>query len=198
MTICPPAPSPTYIAPPLFDGQYNMTIPGRGLGTLLIQFLSQCVPYDVSASLLYFEVAGLLRIALGPAPTEAEFTASIAGSTLTVTGVDYGALAIGQVVEGVAPGTTITALGTGTGGVGTYTVSFAQALAPTPLQSHDPSIRTLSFDDAQIAVLPQFNPFVGTSVTYAIRDETGVVPQGTSLGLITVQGFTAQPPPGPA
>jgi hypothetical protein len=44
---------------------------------------------------------------------------------LTVSSVDSGVYAVGQILSGssVTPGTIITALGTGTGGVGTYTVS---------------------------------------------------------------------------
>lgn len=56
-------------------------------------------------------------------------TGSISGTTLTVTGVTSGTVAVGQTISdaaGVIPaGTTITALGTGTGGIGTYVVSNA-------------------------------------------------------------------------
>lgn len=62
-------------------------------------------------------------------PQAAVFTGSISGTTLTVSSVTSGALAVGQYVQGAAPGTTITALGTGTGGVGTYTVSVSQSVA---------------------------------------------------------------------
>ncbi|TIR74911.1 MAG: hypothetical protein E5X18_10355, partial [Mesorhizobium sp.] len=57
----------------------------------------------------------------------ASFTGQIAGTTLTVSAVASGALAVGKVISDttgeLTVGTTITALGTGTGGVGTYTVS---------------------------------------------------------------------------
>ena len=60
-----------------------------------------------------------------------EFTASITGTTLTVTAIESGYLAIGNQVigTGVAAGTAITALGTGSGGVGTYIVSHTQTVA---------------------------------------------------------------------
>jgi hypothetical protein len=63
----------------------------------------------------------------------AQFTASIASSTMTVTSVASGTLAVGMMIsgKGVTPGTTITALGTGTGGAGTYTVSASQSVAST-------------------------------------------------------------------
>jgi len=49
----------------------------------------------------------------------------VSGNTLTITSVIYGSLAVGDTVTltPLPSGTTITALGTGTGGVGTYTLS---------------------------------------------------------------------------
>ncbi|MGN8062814.1 hypothetical protein ACTJK4_14240 [Ralstonia sp. 22111] len=66
-------------------------------------------------------------------PQAAVFTGSISGTTLTVTSVTSGTLAVGQYVQGAAGGTWITALGTGTGGTGTYTVGLSQTLASTTL-----------------------------------------------------------------
>lgn len=62
-------------------------------------------------------------------------TGSISGTTLTVTAITSGALAVGQVLTGtgVTGGTTITALGTGVGGTGTYTVSASQTVASTAI-----------------------------------------------------------------
>lgn len=64
------------------------------------------------------------------APGSAYFTGSIAGTTLTVTVASSGTIAIGQTVNGagVLPGTKITALGTGGGGTGTYTVGRSQTV----------------------------------------------------------------------
>ena len=66
--------------------------------------------------------------------TSAVVTGSITGTTLTVTGVTSGSLAVGQNIAGtgVSAGTQITALGTGTGGIGTYTVNPSQ---PAPVAS---------------------------------------------------------------
>lgn len=51
---------------------------------------------------------------------------TISGHTLTVTSISHGHLSVGQKLSGTGlpSGTTISAYGTGTGGVGTYTVSF--------------------------------------------------------------------------
>jgi hypothetical protein len=64
-------------------------------------------------------------------PASAIFTASISGTTMTVTQLFSGTIAVGQQVFGVGveQETVITALGTGTGGTGTYTVSNSQTAA---------------------------------------------------------------------
>lgn len=64
----------------------------------------------------------------------------LAGTTLTVTAVTNGVLAVGQTISGtgITAGTTITALGTGTGGTGTYTVSASQLVASTTITSTSP------------------------------------------------------------
>jgi len=70
-------------------------------------------------------------------PSNAIFTGSISGTTLTVTAVSSGTIGINQSLSGVGvtSETIITALGTGTGGVGTYTVNLSQTLASNPLNS---------------------------------------------------------------
>lgn len=62
--------------------------------------------------------------------SEASFTGSISGTTLTATQVS-GVLAVGMSLSGtgVAAGTVITAFGTGTGGAGTYTVNNSQTVS---------------------------------------------------------------------
>jgi hypothetical protein len=66
-------------------------------------------------------------------------TASITGTIMTVTAVSSGTLSVGDFVsgDGVTAGTKITALGTGAGGVGTYTVSASQTVASTAITGTD-------------------------------------------------------------
>jgi hypothetical protein len=82
------------------------------------------------------------------------FTGSISGTTLTVSTVASGTIAVGQTVlgAGVTSGTTITALGTGTGGAGTYTVSASQ---------------TVSSESLGAASSTQFAPGFSPSITLA-------------------------------
>ena len=69
--------------------------------------------------------------------TGAVFTGAIAsgGTSLNVTAVASGVIQAGMLLTGtgVTAGTTITALGTGTGGTGTYTVSVGQTVASTSI-----------------------------------------------------------------
>ncbi len=62
-------------------------------------------------------------------------TGSISGTTLTTTAVTRGSFAVGQIISGtgVVSGTTITAILTGSGGVGTYGVSPSQTVTSTTI-----------------------------------------------------------------
>ena len=70
-------------------------------------------------------------------PNSAQFIGSTSGTTLTVTSMKSGTLAIGQQLfgVGVTDRTIITALGTGTGGVGTYTINISQTVASQTLNT---------------------------------------------------------------
>jgi hypothetical protein len=92
-------------------------------------------------SLLQWASVTYRSLILAQAPS-ASFTGSIAGSTLTVTAVASGALAVNQFIfgPGIANGTFISALGTGGGGPGTYTVSVSQTLASEALTAYGPDL----------------------------------------------------------
>jgi len=68
---------------------------------------------------------------MNSAAVGAVVTATIAGTVMTVSAVTSGVLHVGQTIQGVGVtlGTIITALGTGSGGVGTYTLSVASTVA---------------------------------------------------------------------
>jgi hypothetical protein len=74
-------------------------------------------------------------LAAGTVSSDAVVTGAISGTTLTVSAVTSGTLAVGQLITGagVAASTYITALGTGTGGTGTYTVNNSQTVASETL-----------------------------------------------------------------
>ncbi len=70
-------------------------------------------------------------------PANAVFTASTSGTTLTVSSVSSGTIAVGQSLYGVGvlAETVITALGSGSGGAGTYTINRSQTVAAEVMNS---------------------------------------------------------------
>lgn len=85
-----------------------------GAGTYTIN-----ISQTVSSEVMYTAAAGAI------------VTASISGTTLSVSAVSSGTLYVGQTIQGsgIAANTMITALGTGTGGIGDYTISTSQTVA---------------------------------------------------------------------
>jgi len=111
-------------------------------------------------------------------PNAAVVTGSISSTTMTVTAVTSGALAVGQPITGtgVAGGTVITALGTGTGGTGTYTVNYGQTVGSgTTLTSPVPTMTITAVTSGTVAVgqiVTGAGVSVGTAVT-ALGTGTG-------------------------
>jgi hypothetical protein len=89
------------------------------------------------------QVQSALLAAFAGDSLSASFTGSISGTTLTVTAVDSGTIAIGQLLSdltgGVTAGTAITGLGTGSGGLGTYSISLSQTVASEAMTSESPA-----------------------------------------------------------
>ena len=93
-------------------------------------------------------------------------------TTLTVTAVTSGILAIGQILSGtnIGAGTTITAFLTGTGGVGTYTVSVNNSFASTTITAES-------------------NPW-----GYPVNNNTGLPNIATSFWQLPVRSINASVP----
>jgi len=75
----------------------------------------------------------------GLRPYTSTFTGSIATTTLTVTAMLSGSpIVLGMYIDGssVTDGSYITAFGTGTGGIGTYTVSASSTASSTTITAH--------------------------------------------------------------
>ncbi len=98
---------------------------------------------------------------------DASGTAStISGTTLTVGGTIAGTFAVGQYIWGanVLANTYITALGTGTGGAGTYTVSAAQTVGSTTIYASASAKNRLRFTDTDTSATA--NQPIGTIEWY--------------------------------
>lgn len=129
-------------------------------------------------------------------PVVATLTGAISGTTLTVSAVATGALAVGQFVDGagVTAGTYITALGSGTGGTGTYTVNNSQTVASESMTSTAPAV---AFDSVSGAFVVS-SATTGASSTLAFATGAAAAPLllTQATGAVLSQGAVAATPSG--
>ena len=102
-----------------------------------------------------------------------QFTGSVSGTTLTVTSVTSGNLAVGETIygSGIVAGTTITAEGNGTGGNGTYTLSTTQTVTSEMLSA--------------ASALPQINGDILFGNATAAQPNVFDVEAGTTKGALS-------------
>jgi hypothetical protein len=117
-------------------------------------------------------------------PSSAVFTGSISGTTLTVTAITNGTIAAGQSLFGVnvTSETVITALGSGTGGIGTYTINLSQTVASRQMNSTTVGARvtgSISTTTLTVTAVASGTLYVGQTI-----QGTGV----TALTVITALG----------
>lgn len=177
------APYPSYLVqfqrpealPIVFDVEINNTtaVPADAAAQIQAAIIGAFAGLDggqratiggtIFASRFYCTIAALgrwaqiVKLTIGSKNTpSAQFTGSISGTTLTVTAVSSGTLAVGQTIYDtsgtVLAGTTITALGTGAGGTGTYTVSIDQTVSSEAMGSITPNLNEIGVDIDQIPV----------------------------------------------
>jgi hypothetical protein len=117
---------------------------------------------EIFASSYYAAIATLgswaqiISVQIGSTLVDAaSFTGAISGATLTVSAVASGTIAVGQFVfgAGVLGGSIITALGTGTGGTGTYTLANMQTVASEAMASVSASLNDLTVPINQVPTL---------------------------------------------
>lgn len=153
------------------------------------------VSVNLSAAVSFSDAAEILTVAMGTTgPAAASFTGAISGTTMTVSAMVSGAIAVGNEVRGsgVTAGTLVSALGTGTGGTGTYTVTPSQSVGSRALTSNTP---TVTYDSITGAFLVQS---ATTGPTSTIAFATGAAATGlrmtSATGAITSQGAAAAVP----
>jgi hypothetical protein len=126
-----------------------------------------------------------------------QVTASITGTTMDVTAVTSGTIAVGDLVIGdVQVYTRVTALGTGTGGIGTYTVSVSQTVASKTLIGGptygNTIIRITDTDTAEAGGQPngalQFYTSDSTAPTAGVGAYVAAVAESTSPDTALVFG----------
>lgn len=174
------------------QGQY-LSGPGITAGTKIVEPLT-------GAGGNVNEV-GTYRLNITQAVQTPIFTGYISGTTLTVTAVTSGNIGIGSVLSGsgVTSGTTITALNSGTGSTGTYTVSPSQTagssgspititgtIVSTNIQAYYQ--KPLSIDSAyvRIATSQSGSPILNGGIDYPVA--TLNLDNYNSIGLKTLNG----------
>lgn len=152
---------------------------------------------NLSAATSFSSAASIIQTAInGSLSTINTMTAAIAGTTLTVSAAAGSPIAVGQTVQGVGvtAGTRITALGTGTGGTGTYTVNNTQTVASEAMTTV-PTSAVVTYDSVSGAfVITSGITGVESTIAYA----TGTIADNLLLqsaqGAVLSQGAAATTP----
>jgi len=138
-------------------------------------------------------VPGQTQYTIGPTgDINASFTGSIAGNILTVTGINSGAINVGQILSGtgITAGTKIQKMLTGAGNnvneAGTYQVSIYQNVSSTTITGYYQ--RPLSIDSAFVRINTNSNgvPIVNGGLDYPIS--ILAVEEYQMIGLKTLNG----------
>ncbi|AOR77234.1 hypothetical protein BES08_11075 [Novosphingobium resinovorum] len=133
-------------------------------------------------------------------PPGASFTADISGTTMNVTVMAAGqSLAIGDEIQGsgVTAGTIVTAYGTATGALGTYTISISQTVASGPMTS--PAAAFFQFSGGNPRVFSAaraagsrvvVSPAAVTPPANTDLASGNLTPYATTFGFVTTAGTT--------
>jgi hypothetical protein len=166
--------SATVLAAPIYTKNQGQS----GFNTVTI--LDQ---YSVPHTVLYFYLANSLvgiysldtftPLTAISGYTFGSFQGFQTGTTLTITSVTTGQLSIGQILtgSGIASNTAITAFKTGTGGVGTYSVSTSQTVASTTISASNKIIKA----GFNISSYPGLTFNVQASTASGIVDTDGTI-----------------------
>ena len=145
------------------------------LNDILDQWSNESMMVSYKTEIIYPISPGVTQYTIGPGGTiGAVFAGSIAGTTLTVTSISSGAIALGQTLNGtgISAGTTIVAFQSGAGGnineVGTYTLNINQSVASTTINSYYQ--RPLSINSAFVRINTNSNgqPIVNGGLDYPV------------------------------
>jgi Protein of unknown function (DUF3383) len=157
---------------------------------------------NLSAASSFSSAASLIQTGLnGALPTEASFTGSISGTTLSVTNVSSGAIAAGQtvtgtgVVTGTAGNTVVLAQLTGSvGGTGTYSVSISQTVISGAMTT-TPTPVAVSYDSTSGAfVITSGDTGAISTVAFATGSLAASLLLTAATGAVLSQGAAAASP----
>jgi hypothetical protein len=163
------------------------------LNDMLDQWSNEGMMVYYKTEMIFTTTNNQTQYTIGPGgQIGASFTGSISGTTLTVTAIGSGAIAIGQTLSGtgVTAGTTIVGFNTGAGGnvneVGTYTITPSQTASSTTISAYYQ--RPLSLTSAYVRISTTANgaPIIGGGLDYPVAVLN--FDQYNSIGLKTLSG----------
>jgi len=163
------------------------------LNDMLDQWSNEGMMVYYKTEIIFTTTNNQTQYTIGPGgQIGASFTGSISGTTLTVTAIGSGAIAIGQTLSGtgVTAGTTIVGFNTGAGGnvneVGTYTITPSQTVSSTTISAYYQ--RPLSLTSAYVRISTTANgaPIIGGGLDYPVAVLN--FDQYNSIGLKTLSG----------
>lgn len=170
----------------------------NGSLTLTVDGYGRTATVDLSGATSFSAAAGIIETAINAAiVSAASFTASIAGTTMTVSAISSGTIGVGQTVLGgtVDAGTYVVEQLTGTpGGVGTYKVSVSQTEGSGSLTSRATSV-DVTYDSVQGAFTVT-SGVTGAISTVAYASGAAAAPLALTVatGAVISQGAIAASP----
>jgi acyl CoA:acetate/3-ketoacid CoA transferase alpha subunit len=128
-------------------------------------------------------------------PSSAVFRGSISGTTLNVTFVSSGTLAVGQQIfgAGINNENVITAFGTGSGGIGNYTISNSQSILSEDMSSAAPGAivtATIGGTLTGVTITGTAGQFSCTAAPFALAIGQSLTISGTFGGTGSITGYT--------
>lgn len=145
------------------------------LNDLLDQWSNENMMIYNVTEIIFPVVSGQIQYTLGPSGSVgSNFTGSISGKILTVTGINSGAITLGQTITGpgVTPGTTIVGFITGAGGdnleAGTYQLNISQNVASTTLSGYFQKPLSISSAFVRVNTTSNGQPILNGGLDYPI------------------------------
>jgi len=163
------------------------------LNDLIDQWSNEDMMTFYKTEIIFPVTSGQTQYTIGPGgQIGAVFTGSISGTTLTVTAITSGAIAIGQTLSGtgITAGTKILAFQTGAGGnvneAGTYTLNISQAVAATTINAYYQRPLVINSAFVRINTTSNGQPITGGGLDYPVSVLN--VEEYEMIGLKTLNG----------
>ena len=163
------------------------------LNDLIDQWSNEDMMTFYKTEIIFPVVNGQTQYTIGPGgQVGAVFTGSISGTTLTVTAITSGAIAVGQTLSGtgITSGTKILAFQTGAGGnvneAGTYTLNISQTVASSTINAYYQRPLVINSAFVRINTTSNGQPITGGGLDYPVAVLN--VEEYEMIGLKTLNG----------